>query len=110
MKVVNQTLAEFVSDFIERRSSLQSDIIKPASNGRHIDCIVQLERFDAVAVKLYEFLDIPFAPSVLSRLNTSSSESWTGFSSELRSKLKSYLAPDLDTYDRLAKQNGILFC
>lgn len=107
-KVVNQTLSEFVCEFIARKSSLQSDFIKPSANGRHIDCIVQLEKFDIAAPRLYEFLGIPRIPSVLPRLNPSSTSSSPGLSAGLRSQLENYLAADLDIYDLILKQKGIL--
>lgn len=108
-QVLGQTLADYVSQFIEKKSKLQSDIIKPPSNGRSIDCLVQLEKFDTVAPSLYKFLGIPLPPSVLPRLNHSSSESIQGVSGSLHHKLVNYLAPDLEIYEMLKKQEGIVF-
>lgn len=108
-QVSSQTLADFVTQFIAKESRLQSDIIKPHPNGRHIDCVVQLEKFDTVATRLFEFLAIPSPPPALRRLNSSSRESTHALSSSLQSKLENYLAPDMEIYAKLMQQKGILF-
>lgn len=108
-QVSGQTLADFVAQFIEKECKLQSDIIKPPSNGRPIDCLVQLEKFDTVAPSLYKFLGVPLSPSVLPRLNHSSSESIQGVSTSLQRKLENYLDPDLEIYEMLERQEGIFF-